>query len=115
MKTILRFMLNLVAVLGAVWFVGGVSVSNAWALIAFALVLGVINWAVKPILTLLTLPITVLTLGIWYLVLNGLLVWLASAFVPGFAIQGLWSAIWFAIVLSVLNWLLSLIFRTDKE
>ena len=115
MKTILRFVLNLVAVLGAARFVGGVSVSSAWSLIGFAIVLGIINWAVKPILTLLTLPITILTLGLFYLVLNGLLVWLASAFVPGFAISGFWTAIWFAIVLSIINWVLSLIFKTKKE
>lgn len=115
MKTILRFILNLLAVLGAAWLVGGVSVSSGWALVIFALVLGVVNWAIKPILQLLTLPITILTLGIWYLVLNGLLVLLASALVPGFAIHGLWNAIWFAIVLSLINWLLSVIFRTNKE
>jgi putative membrane protein len=107
--------LNLVAVLGAAWLVGGVSVSSAWALIAFALVLGLINWAVRPILTLLTLPITIVTLGFFYLVLNALLVWLASALVPGFAIQGFWNAFWFAIVLSILNWVISLIFGTKKE
>jgi len=115
MKTILRFILNLLAVLGAAWLVGGVSVSSAWSLLFFALVLGVLNWAVKPILTLLTLPITILTLGLFYLVLNGLIVWLAAAFVPGFAINGFWNAIWFAIVLSILNWLISMIFRTNKE
>ena len=115
MKTILRFALNLLAVLGAAWLVGGVSVSSAWSLIGFALVLGVINWAVKPIITLLTLPITIVTLGLFYLVLNGLFVWLASAFVTGFAISGLWTAIWFAIVLSAINWLLSVIFRTKED
>jgi len=107
MKTILRFLLNLVAVVGAAWICGGVSVANGWALVLFALVLGVINLAVKPVLLLLTLPVTFLTLGLWHLVLNGLSVWLASAFVPGFAIKGLWAAIWFALVLSVLNWALS--------
>ena len=114
MKTVLRLLLNLVAVLGAAWISGGATVANGWALVLFAFVLWVINSSVKPILTLLTLPITILTLGLWHLVLNGLMVWLASAFVPGFDIKGIWPAIWFALVLSVLNWGLSKACRSEN-
>jgi putative membrane protein len=111
MKTILRFVLSLLAVAGAVWLTGGVSVTSNWSLIFFVLALGVVNWAVRPVLTLLTFPITLVTLGLWLLVLNGFLVWLASAFVPGITVKSLWSAIWFALVLSVLSWAIAKIFR----
>jgi putative membrane protein len=110
MKTILRFALYTLAVLGAVWLSDGVRVANNLALVLFAFALGVINWAVKPILSLLTLPITLVTLGLWLLVLNGFMVWLASALVPGIAVKGLWSAIWFSLVLSLLSWAISKIF-----
>ena len=110
MKTIVRFALHILAVWGAVWISGGVTVASGWALVFFTLVLGLINGAARPILVLLTLPITLVTLGLWLLVLNGLMVWLASAFVPGFVIKGFWSAVWFALILSVLSWALSKVF-----
>lgn len=71
-----------------------------------ALVLAIINHTIKPAISLMTLPINLLTLGLFSLVVNGLMILLAAAIVPGFAIPSLLMAIWFSIVLSVINWLL---------
>ncbi|HXT04251.1 MAG TPA: phage holin family protein, partial [Casimicrobiaceae bacterium] len=76
------------------------------ALIA-ALVLGLINTLVRPILVLLTLPVTLLTLGLFILVINGLLFWLVGSFVRGFTVGGFWAGVFGAIVYSIISWALS--------
>ena len=69
-------------------------------------VLGAINAFIKPVVVILTLPINILTLGLFTLVINALLVMLAARIVPGFGVAGFWSALAFAVVLSVVNWVL---------
>ena len=73
-----------------------------------ALVLAVINHTIRPVISILTLPINMLTLGLFSLVVNGLMILLAAAVVPGFTIPSLLMAIWYSIVLAVVNWLLSI-------
>ncbi len=91
----------------AAYLVPNVSVTLAGALIA-AVVLGALNLFIRPILVLLTLPITIVTLGLFSFVINALLVMLASAVVPGFFVAGFWTALLFALVLSVVNWVFNL-------
>ena len=79
---------------------------NAFALVA-ALVLGLINAVVRPVLVLLTLPVTLITLGLFIFVLNGLLFWFVGSFIQGFVVQGFWSGVFGAIVFSLISWLLS--------
>ena len=69
-----------------------------------ALVLSIVNTIIRPILFVLTLPITLLTLGIFIFVLNGLLLWLVASFVPGFTVAGFWPAVFGAIVYSLISW-----------
>ena len=76
------------------------------ALIA-ALVLGLVNTLIRPILVLLTLPVTLLTLGLFIFVINGLLFWGVGSFIEGFHVNGFWAACFGAIVYSVISWLLS--------
>lgn len=104
MRLFLHWLLTTIAILIAAYLVPGSYVTLGGAVVA-AIVLGVLNLLLKPILFLLTLPITILTLGIFSLILNALLVWLASAIVPGFALAGFWSAFLFSIVLTLINWL----------
>jgi putative membrane protein len=89
-------------------------VSGFGAALIAALVLGFINTLVRPVLALLTLPITVLTLGIFYLVLNGLLFWLASALLPGFHVAGFGSAVFGAILYGIIAWALSALIPDKK-
>jgi putative membrane protein len=103
MRLFLHWVVSAIAIGVAAYIVPGSSVTIAGALIA-AVVLGILNLLIRPIIFLLTLPLTILTFGIFSLVINTLLVWLASAVVPGFALAGFWSALLFAIVLTLINW-----------
>jgi len=87
--------------------VPGVEIRSTGSLIAAALLLGVVNAFVRPILVILTLPITLLTLGLFLLVINGLMIELVSHFLAGFVVTGLWPAILCAIVVAITSWLMS--------
>ena len=107
MRLLLLWILNAIALLAVTYLLPSIQISGFGTALLAALVLGFINTLVRPILAILTLPITVLTLGIFYLVLNGLLFWLASALLPGFQVQGFIPAMIGAILYSVITWVLS--------
>jgi putative membrane protein len=75
--------------------------------LAAAVLLGIANTLVRPLLVLLTLPLTILTLGLFLLVLNGLMLWLVSWLVPGFGVGGFWSAVAASLFISIVSWLIS--------
>lgn len=85
----------------------GVYVDSFSTALVIAIVLGIINAILKPILMLLTLPINILSLGLFTLVINAALIMLTTVFVPGFRIDSFWIAILFGLVLSILNWFIS--------
>jgi putative membrane protein len=87
--------------------VPGVRIQSTESLIAAALLLGIINAFVRPILVILTFPITLLTLGLFLLVINGLMIELVSYFLKGFVVDGLWPAILASIVVSLTSWVMS--------
>ena len=106
----------LVAALGlwlATELVSGIQVSTAGTLIVAALLLGLVNAVVRPIVVILTLPFTLVTLGLFLLVVNAAMLGLVAAFLPGFAISGFWPAFWAAIVVSVVSWIGSVLFKKD--
>jgi len=84
-----------------------VAVDGVMAALAAAFVLGLVNAVVRPLFVLLTLPVTVVTLGAFLLVINGLLLWLVSAFVSGFHVNGFLGAVVGSILLSVVSWILT--------
>lgn len=87
--------------------VTGVDVQGAWTLLGAALLLGIVNAIVRPLLVILTLPITVLTLGLFLLVINAATLGLVAWMLDGFTITGFWPALFGAIVVSVTGWLAS--------
>ncbi len=87
--------------------VPGVEFRSTGSLIAAALLLGIINAFVRPILVILTLPITLLTLGLFLLVINGLMIELVSALLKGFLVTGFWPAVFASIVVSLTSWVMS--------
>ena len=101
MKLLIRLLLNASFLILASYLLNGISVTSFYIALIVAVVLGLLNALVRPLLIILTLPINILTLGLFTLVLNGLLVLFVASFVEGFAVAGLWSAI----VLSVFLWL----------
>lgn len=85
----------------------GIAFAGTSALIVSALVLGVVNALIRPIIFILTFPLTLLTLGLFILVVNGISLGLVAWLVPGFHIAGLWSATWGAIIVSLTSWVAS--------
>ena len=100
-------MVYTLALLAATHVVRGISLDSLTSAVVAALVLGVINAVVRPILVVLTFPITLLTLGLFLLVLNAFCLWLVSVFVHGLHVVGFWSAFWGALLISVVSWILT--------
>ncbi len=109
------FLIHWLVVAVSLWvatnLVPGVRVSSTSTLLLASLVLGLINALVRPILFIITLPITILTLGLFYFVVNGLAFALAAALVPGFTVTSFTSAVLGALVVSVVSWILGSIAR----
>lgn len=108
---ILKLIVNAVALFAVVRLVPGISIAGTGNLFVAALVLGFLNAVLRPIISFFTLPITVLTLGLFTLVVNGAVFALAASIVPGFSIAGIGSAILGALVFSVVSFVLNMIVR----
>lgn len=107
MTLLLVWILNAIALLIVAYVLPGIHVASFGAALIAALVLGLLNTLVKPVLVLLTLPITVVTLGLFLLVLNALVFWFAGSILKGFQVNGFWWAVGGAIVYSLVSGLLS--------
>ena len=107
MKIFLHWFVSAITIGIAAYLVPGATVTLTGALI-LAVVLAALNLLIRPVLFALTLPITILTLGLFSLVINALLVLLAATLVPGFSVTGFWSALLFALALSIINWVFSI-------
>ncbi|MGE0453123.1 MAG: phage holin family protein [Vicinamibacteria bacterium] len=106
---------NAVALL-ATTVVPGISFQGSWLrLLAAGAVFGLFNLIVRPIAMLLSLPVLLLTLGLFYFVLNGLLLWLAGSVVPGYNVSGLFAGMLGSLVITVVNWALGALFRGEKK
>ena len=108
MPFIVRMGANFVAILLIAYLLPAVMRADGYmAAIAAAFVLGLVNAIVRPILVLLTLPVTVVTLGLFLLVINGLMLWLVTAIVPGFHVGGFFGAVAGSILISIVSWVLT--------
>lgn len=107
----------LIAALGlwlATEWVDGIHVSTATTLVLAAVLLGIVNAIVKPVAVLLTLPLTLVTLGLFLLVVNAAMLGLVAALLPGFVITGFWPALWAALIVSVVSWIGSAMFKPGR-
>jgi putative membrane protein len=104
MLLIVRWIINALALLALPYIMSGITVTSFYIALIVAVVLGFLNAIVRPILILLTLPVTVLTLGLFILVINALLFWFVASFVDGFQVSGFWSAFFGAILYSLITW-----------
>jgi len=107
MKLLLRWVINAGTLLLLASYLPGISVSGWYTALITALLLGLLNALLKPILVFLTLPVNILTLGLFTFVINALLFWFVATVVKGFAVAGFWSAFFGALIISVINWLIS--------
>lgn len=103
MTFLLRILLTAVVVVFLANFLPGVTVTGYWTAIVVALVLALLNLIVKPILVLLTLPVTIITFGLFLIVINAIIILLVDAFVSGFQVNGFWIAVLFSLLLSVIQ------------
>jgi len=109
MKIILRIAIMVAAIMALPHIIAGITVTGWYPALIAAVVFGLLNLLVKPIVKLITLPINVLTLGLFGLVINGALLWFVASFVDGFAITSFGAAFLGALILSFVNWLAHLI------
>ena len=113
MGFVVRVLVNAMAILVTAAVVPGIGLTGAGAALGAGLVLGLINGLIRPILLVLTLPLTLLTLGLFLFVLNALCLWLTSALVKGFVVHGFWAALFGALLVSAVSWLLTA-FLSDR-
>ena len=106
-RLLVVWLINALALLAVSYLMPSVQVSSFGAALAAALVLGLVNAFIRPILVIFTLPVTLLTLGLFILVINGALFLAVANLLEGFAVAGLWPAILGAILFSLVSWLLS--------
>ncbi len=115
MKFLMKLILSAVAVIILAKLLPGVHLDNYTTAIIVAAVLAILNVLVKPVLIIFTLPITILTLGLFLLVVNAMIILLADKLIDGFAVSSIWTAILFSLLLSCLQSLLYSILKEDKK
>lgn len=109
MKFILRFVVFTLAVIAAAYFVPGVFVEGVVPALIGGALLTIIHSVIKPVIKVITLPINLITFGLFALVLNGVFFWFVSTLISGFAVSDFVSAVWGAVVVSIVSWLFNMI------
>ena len=115
MKILINWLISTFAILCAAYLISGVHIASFITALLIALALGVVNALLRPLLLLLTLPINILTLGLFTFVINALMVLLVAWFIPGFSVASFWTALIFSIVLALINALLGWIFKGAEK
>jgi putative membrane protein len=114
-RLLLRWLINAAALFVLPYLFSSIQVKNFVVALLVALLLGLINAIVRPVLILLTLPVTLLTLGLFILVINAALFWLVASFVEGFHVAGFWAAFWGAIAYSILSWAVAALVLPERD
>jgi putative membrane protein len=112
MKLLLRILITSILVMVISYLMKGVVVDEFSTALIVAIVLGLLNFFVKPVLVLFTLPVTVFTLGLFLLVINAIIILMCDHFVDGFDVNGFWTALFFSIILSLSQ---SLVYQLSGE
>jgi putative membrane protein len=107
MRLVLTWLINAIALMALPYLMTSVTVTDIPTALIAALVLGLVNTLIRPLLVLLTLPVTVVSLGLFILVINALLFWFVAEVIEGFNVAGFWSAMGAAILYSIISWALS--------
>jgi len=107
MRLLIHWLINALALFALPYVFTSITVDSFTTALLVAVVLGLINTLIRPLLVVLTLPVTILTLGLFIFVINGLLFWAVGSFMPGFKVAGFWAGVFGAIVYSLISWALS--------
>uniref|UniRef100_UPI00404943C5 phage holin family protein n=1 Tax=Candidatus Planktophila sp. TaxID=2175601 RepID=UPI00404943C5 len=110
---LIRWLVTTIAVFAAEKIIPGIHCNSAGALLGASLLLGIINAFVRPILLLLSIPFIIVTMGLFILVVNALMLMLVAQIVPSFSVDGFWNAFFGSMVISLVSWILSSFFRTS--
>mgnify|MGYP003560320771 FL=1 len=114
MRLILTWLINAVALIALPYIFRSISVDSFFTAVLVAVVLGLFGALIRPLLVLLTLPVTLLTLGLFIFVINGLLFWAVGSLMPGFHVDGFWAGVFGAIVYSLISWALASLLMPRK-
>jgi len=115
MNFFIKLILSALAVIITSYLLGGVHVDDFFAALIVAALLALLNTIVRPILVILTIPITIFTLGLFLLVINALIILMADSLVDGFVVDGFWWALLFSIILSIINSLFQGLSTKDRQ
>lgn len=115
MGLLLRWLINAIALVVVAYVVPGVGYTGWGGLALAALVLGLVNAILRPILLIISLPLEILTLGLFTLVVNALCFWLVAALHVGLVVTGFWAAFWGALAMWIVSWILSLVIREPRR
>lgn len=111
MKLLARWLISALVLMLVAYLVPGIRIANFYAALVAALVLGLINALIRPLIIILTLPLNIFTLGLFTLVINALMFWLASSVVKGFFVAGFWPAFFGAFIMWVISWTINYLFK----
>lgn len=103
MRILVKLLVNALIIFALAWVLPGVDVTSYWTAIIVAVILGVLNLFIKPLLIVLTIPVTILTLGLFLFVINALIILMTDYLVDGFTVNGFWWALLFSILISIMN------------
>ncbi len=115
MRLVLTWIINAIALLAVPYLMHSVDVTSIGAALVAALVLGLVNTLIRPVLLLLTLPVTLLSMGLFIFIINGFMFWLVAQWVDGFHVDSFWSAIGGALLYSVISWALSTLLLKNAD
>lgn len=113
MSLFFRWLILILAVIASAYFISGITLAGLLPAVIAGAVLVLLHTVIKPVLKILTLPITILTLGLFSLILNGLFFWFVSGVVPGFQVATFMDALWGSIIVSLLNWIADKVLSND--
>ena len=114
-RLLIVWLLNATALMAVAYFMPSIKVTSFVSALIAAFALGFVNTLIRPVLALLTLPISVLTLGFFYLVLNGLLFWMVGKLLNGFTVDGFWAAVIGGLLYGLISWALALLIPFGKK
>ena len=115
LKLLVVWLINALALLTVAYVLPGIAIADFTTALIAALVLGLVNAFIRPVLILLTLPATILTLGLFIFVINGLLFWFVGSYLQGFTVSGFWAGFFGAIVYSIVSWALSSVLLPGRK
>ena len=106
MDFIIKLLITAAVVMFTAWILPGIQIKNFWSAIVVAIILALLNIFVKPVMVFLTIPLTIITFGLFLFVINALIILLAGAIVSGFKVMGFWWALAFSIIISLISYIL---------